>query len=209
MNRYAIKPLWHHVRLAEDESATRIHWLSEHYSKRIRSTPRGEADCAPRFTSAGDSWFFQRVFLSAHSVSMRYQDARLPCPFRHPLLSRPLIAYMCSVPWEIKLHPQCDRLLQRRAFEDILPARIIRRRSKLGPDQAFYSGLEASPEWVERLTVNPRIVQRGYVEAGKWSHAVQQARVGRTNGIRYFLASASLEIWLQQLERRSERVSEL
>lgn len=209
MQRYAIKPLWHPIKLGEDDGATRIHWLSEHYLKRMGSMPRGEADWMPHFTSAGDSWFFQRVFLGAYSVSMRYQDARLPCPFRHPLLYRPLVAYMCSVPWEIKLHPQCDRLLQRRAFEDLLPTRIIRRRSKLGPDQAFYSGLEASSEWVERLTVNPRIVQRGYVDAGKWSQTVQQARLGRTTGIRYFLASASLEIWLQQLEHPSECVSEL
>jgi hypothetical protein len=203
LTRYAIQPLWLHMRrLPLPADSTRIPWLSEDYANRVQSMQRNGITYAPRFNTVGDSWFFQRVLLSAYSVSMRSQRARTPCAFHNPLLYRPLLTYMSSVPWQIKLHPQCDRLLQRRALEDVLPDKVVRRRSKLGPDQAFYAGLEANPGWRALLTRNSQIVQRGYADANKWRQAVEQARLGRTVGIRYLVASASLEVWLQQLERR-------
>lgn len=206
LTRYAIQPLWLHMRrLPLPADSTRIPWLSEDYANRVQSMQRNGITYAPRFNTVGDSWFFQRVLLSAYSVSMRSQRARTPCAFHNPLLYRPLLTYMSSVPWQIKLHPKCDRLLQRRALEDVLPDKVVRRRSKLGPDQAFYAGLEANPGWRALLTRNSQIVQRGYADANKWRQAVEQARLGRTVGIRYLVASASLEVWLQQLERRRAR----
>lgn len=201
--RYAVRPLARRARqLPLGGADLRIPWISEHYADKASVTRRGRAAHAPRFRSAGDSWYFERVLRGANNVATNYRGTGMPCPFRHPLLYRPLLTFMCGVPWHIKLHPQCDRLLQRRALEDVLPGRVLRRRSKLGPDQAFYTGLEASPEWHECLTANPQIVERGYADPDKWRSAVQQARLGGTVGLRYLLASATLEIWLQQLDSR-------
>jgi asparagine synthase (glutamine-hydrolysing) len=202
--RFVLRPSWRRLRRQYiDYELTGIPWIAERYSKRVAWAQRGSSTRALRSAAIGDTWFFERILRSAHSVSVSYAEKELPCAFRQPLLHRPLVTYMCSVPWDIKLHPTCDRLLQRRAFESVLPDQIIRRGSKLGPDQTFYSGLEANAEWCERLTRNPRIVQRGYVLLNEWRHAVRQARVGRTVGIRFLLASASLEVWLQQLELSS------
>lgn len=204
LSRFVLRPWWRRLRhqLTEYEQ-TAIPWIAKPYTKRIELAQRIGSAQSPCFSSTAQTWFFERVLRSAHSVSMRYREAEIRCNFRHPLLYRPLVNYMCSVPWDVKLHPTCDRLLQRRALEGILPDRIIRRRSKLGPDQTFYSGLEASVEWYDLLTKNPRSVQLGYVLRDEWIHAIRQARLGRTIGIRFLLSSASLEVWLQQLERLS------
>jgi len=117
----------------------------------------------------------------------------IPAQFRHPLLDRDLIAFMFSVPWPEKTHPTCDRLLQRRALESALPRKVLLRKNKISPEEAFYAGLAEGGDWLDWLADRPRIVERGYVDAAAWRSALAQARLANTAGVRYFQAAASLE----------------
>jgi asparagine synthase (glutamine-hydrolysing) len=203
LDRFGIRPCVRHWKGQFIESTlTPVPWLSRRF---IESHPsaHGELSNSPSLTSVADSWTTERMMRTAHSVSLHFQIPGTTCDFRHPLMYRPLLAYMLSVPWEVKLHPECDRLLQRRAFEDVLPKEIVLRGNKSGTDQAFYSGLEAGSEFYDRLITHPQIVQRGYADLDAWREALRQARHGRTVGILFLLASASLEIWLQQLQAMS------
>jgi len=177
-----------------------VPWISPRFAEQHDLIRAGQASNVPPQASIGNSWAMEGILRIANSISIYFQAPNMACDFRHPLLYRPLLAFMLSVPWEFKLHPQCDRLLQRRAFEGILPEPTVHRGNKLGPNQIYYAGLAAGAEWCERLTKNPRIVQRGYVELQPWRDAIEQARQGRTIGIRFLWATASLEMWLQQLE---------
>jgi hypothetical protein len=70
------------------------------------------------------------------------------------------------------------------------------------------AGLNRSPTWFELLTDDPLIARRGLVDREKWIEAVRRARVGYLEADRFFLAAASLEAWLGQLEERG-RVTRL
>ena len=112
----------------------------------------------------------------------------------------PLVEFMYSIPWDVKFCPSSDRTIHRAAFADILPVVVARRDTKTGPDQATYAGLEAGSEWVRFLTERPLLAARGYVDMDRWSHAVELARIGRCASIKLFVATATLEVWLRQLE---------
>jgi hypothetical protein len=112
----------------------------------------------------------------------------------------PLIEFMYSIPWNIKLSPSPDRVLQRAAFSDILPPLITQRDTKSGPDQAFYTGLGTGLDWLKLLTERPLISARGYVDNERWIHAVESATLGRCISLKHFVAATSLEFWLQQFE---------
>jgi hypothetical protein len=147
-----------------------------------------------------DSWFLERVLRSANVVSFWNLRASMRAEFRHPLLSVPLVEFMCAIPWDVKLSPSSDRVLQRAAFQHALPEAVARRVTKGGPDEAIYTGFEASAIWQRLLTNHARIVERGYVDRTRWTDAVGLATVGRCESIKHFKAAATLEIWLRQLE---------
>jgi len=177
-----------------------IPWLSRRFMNDAVLRARAQRTNAPPSASVADTWFLEGLLRSAHVVCSQYGERDARCRFHHPLLYRPLITFMRGVPWKYKLHAECDRLLQRRAYEELLPPQTILRRDKVGPDQAFYAGLASSPGMVECLTRDPRVVSRGYVDGDLWRMAVRQAMTGKTTSIRWFLATASLELWLRQLD---------
>ncbi len=188
-----------------ESSPVTIPWATDGFAARARLAERGRATPAPAFATVAESYHAERVIRNAVSVAAHYAHAGLGAEYRHPLFHRPLLEFMLSVPRDQKYRPGEDRVLQRRALDGVLPGRTLRRSGKRGPDEAYYEGLEAADDWFEMLTSRPRIVERGYAVADRWRETVRQARVGRTVGVRHFLASVSLEVWLQQLERFSSR----
>ena len=120
--------------------------------------------------------------------------------FRHPLLYRPLVEFMLNLPPAQKFHPAMARYLQRRALTGILPEAVRTRGDKTIFDQPYYEGLRLGRVWTQQLTDDPRVVQRGIVDAARWQEAVAQARLGRTARLREFESIAVLEVWLRQLE---------
>jgi asparagine synthase (glutamine-hydrolysing) len=124
---------------------------------------------------------------------------RMTFESRNPLMYRPLVEFMCGVPWEQKLRPRCDRYLQRRALKGVLPELIRRRASKASGTAALVEGLRRSSDWLAYLCDSPMMAERGIVDADQWRHAVRQASVGQTHGDKFFLAGVAVETWLKQL----------
>lgn len=198
LTQSAIRPWWRHRGHEPVRSdSVALSYLDERFARQFSGRGKSAAD-VPAAESVADCYVQELVLRCAHWISLGHQ--RLSDDFRHPLMHRPLIAFMQSVPWSEKLHPACDRLLQRRAFEGMLPEKTLRRGNKPGPDELYYTSLDRSPEWIKRLTDRPRVAERGYVILKPWVEEVERARHGRTAGIRFFFACASLEVWLRQLE---------
>jgi asparagine synthase (glutamine-hydrolysing) len=150
--------------------------------------------------SIGDQYFLERmadIGLSAANYRSRLADI---CEVRHPLLYRPLVEFMFAIPWEEKLDPVWDRLLQRRALQGILPEPIRRRRDKRGSEQVYFEGLRKGASWLKCLTDKPRLVSHKLVDEKRWSEAVSQARYGRTYMMSMFVTAAIVEVWLRQRE---------
>jgi asparagine synthase (glutamine-hydrolysing) len=119
---------------------------------------------------------------------------------RFPLLHRPLVEFMAAIPWEQRLRPRCDRLLQRRALKGVIPESVRHRGGKSGSTPAIVDGLSAGREWYELLTDSPRLAELGIVDRDRWRDAVGQARLGQTHGDMHFLTAVHLEAWLWQLD---------
>jgi hypothetical protein len=198
---FALTPAVRQLRSqALEYRAVPIPWAAESYAKRRNLNQRGRTPWTPPAKTAGDSYMLQRVMRSANVAAAMLHGRHMPAEYRSPLLSRPLVEFMLAIPRTQKLKPGEDRVLQRRALVNIVPDTTLRRKDKGFSDQPSCEGLASSDAWASALTARPRIVERGYARLGEWREAVERARFGRTIGLKYFEASATLEIWLQRLE---------
>ena len=206
LHHFGVRPLLRHLRgEALDLPPAAIPWADPRYAAAAGLDRRGRNAPAPGAHSVEAAYYLERIVPGANAAAVHYAHAHTGAEYRHPLFHRPLLELMLSIPWEHKYHAGGDRPLHRLAMEGIVPPRTLRRRGKQGPDQAAQEGLESGEAWIDLLTARPRIVERGYATAGAWREAVHHARFGRTDGARHFTASASLEAWLQGLERFSPR----
>lgn len=202
LTRFAVAPAVAHASGEHlDYLPVRIPWASDAFAHRTGLSERGRRSAVPPTETVGHSWFLAGVLACAHAVSIGLVDREEAAELRHPLLHRPLVAFMAGVPWTTKLRPGPSRALQRRALQGILPDALLERRDKPALNEVFLSGLASSSSWQDRLTARSRLAELGYVDARRWREAVRDAAAGRAApGIRYLLASACLEIWLQQLD---------
>jgi asparagine synthase (glutamine-hydrolysing) len=198
---YAVRPALRYLRAVPLEyRPSPIPWASEAFARRARLERRGRAVWLPPAASVGAAYVLQRMLLAMHIIAVQHHHRHIATEFRHPLLDRALVEFMLRVPPAVHFKPHQDRVLQRRALVGLVPEQTLQRRDKGGSCQPHIDGLESSPAWYHALTANPRIVQRGYARLDAWRETVQLARLGRMPGLKYFQASATLEIWLQQLE---------
>ena len=120
----------------------------------------------------------------------------------YPFLHRPLVEFLMSVPIGQKLRPDETRSLMRRALKDLLPKKILERRSKGTTGEALCRGL--ANEWprIRPLLVDSHLARRGYVSAKELREALDRARHGMEFNISSLLQALALEVWLRSLEQR-------
>lgn len=177
----------------------KISWLDDNYKYgELRNGKPRLSWVAPK-NSISDSWVLERILRSANVVSFWDHRHSMRAEFRHPLMALSIIDFMRSIPVEQQFSPILDRMLQRKAFKNILPENIVNRKTKGSPDHAIYSGLEKGKEWLRLITGNTIMAEKGYVDTPRWNQAVALARQGRCESIKLFKAAVSLEIWLRQL----------
>lgn len=135
--------------------------------------------------------------------------ARLDIPYRppdivyaYPFSHRPLVEFMLAIPGEELSAPGTPRSLMRRAFEHLVPARILRRRSKgYYPPAAFRAArqLAASMLPVSELEV----VQRGWIDPVRLQSAIRALTDGGGENGGDIHCVLRLERWLQARRARS------
>lgn len=118
----------------------------------------------------------------------------------HPFLHRPLVEFCMALPLNQLLRGRETRSLHRRALRGLLPEKVARRRSKQGPDEAYYRAFAQQWGRVEELLTDSRVVQRGYVEPARFRATLEQARFGNGTGLVHLLKALALEYWLRALE---------
>jgi asparagine synthase (glutamine-hydrolysing) len=129
--------------------------------------------------------------------------ARLDVPHRspdmvyaYPFAHRPLVEFMLAIPGEQLSAPGVTRSLMRRAFANLVPARVLRRVSKgYYPPAAF----RAARQFVaSMLPVNDlEVVQRGWIDPSRLQSAIRSLTDGggETGGDVHCVLR--LERWLQ------------
>jgi asparagine synthase (glutamine-hydrolysing) len=197
--RLALQPALRHRRglaLAAPERTDQAPWIARSFAARVAAEPVAPS-AAGRHEPVGRRFFRERVLQIADAAPELWNHLTDRFDIRYPLLDRSLVEFMFAIPWDEKLRPGQDRVVQRRALADILPAEIGTRSNKLGPDESIIRGYAGSPDMRERLRRNPVLVERGYVDRDVWRASVDAARVGRLPSLHNFMSAACLELWLQ------------
>ena len=181
-------------------------WIRPDYAHEMKLDRRGRFRAAPACATPGRQAMAESLWslgLVAASVPQRPKGVQT----RSPLMHRPLVEFMASIPPDQNLQPRCDRFLQRRALAGVLPETVRARAGKAGGSAALSEGLRRSPEWIDYLCDSPLMAARGIVDADKWRQAVRQAAVGQTHGDKNFRACVALEVWLRQREEHRAKGS--
>ena len=134
--------------------------------------------------------------------------ARLDVPHRspdivyaYPFTHRPLVDFMLAIPGEQLSAPGVTRSLMRRAFANLVPARILRRISKgYYPPAAFRA---ARRQAAALLPVRElEVVQRGWIDPGRLQSALRALTDGGGETGGDIHAVLRLEAWLQARPER-------
>jgi asparagine synthase (glutamine-hydrolysing) len=136
-------------------------------------------------------------------------DARLDVPnqppgviYTYPFLHRPLVEYMLAIPGEQLSAPGETRSLMRRAFENLVPAYILRRVSKGNyPPAALRSARQLAQSMlpVDRLEA----VRRGWIDPKQLDAAIRTLIQGNARTGADVRRVLRLEQWLASRHRRA------
>jgi asparagine synthase (glutamine-hydrolysing) len=123
----------------------------------------------------------------------------------YPFLHRPLVEFLMSIPFEQKLRGDETRSLMRRALRNVLPPKVLNRKSKGIVGETFCRGLVDQWPVLEPMLADARVCQRGYVDEKLFRWALDLARHGRKLETSTLLKTIAIEIWLRSLEYRHAR----
>lgn len=120
---------------------------------------------------------------------------------RSPFLDRDLVEYVGTLPDALKLQGRRTKVVLRRAFEDMVPTEIARRR-KMGfgvPLGAWFRG--DLREHLSDLLLSPHARYREYLSAPFVQHLVERHLSGRADVGLQLWSLVAFEAWLQAFPR--------
>ena len=131
-----------------------------------------------------------------------------PAAITYPFTHRPLVEFLQAIPPTQWIRPGQGRSLLRRALQSYLPAEIAKRKGKGSPAEAVHRAV--SREWprVRELLRNARVCDRGYVNPNTLKALIEQPDFERSPEGLFVLRISYLELWLRDLEKRSQALKE-
>lgn len=124
----------------------------------------------------------------------------------YPFLHRPLVEFLQAIPYEQRVRPGETRSLMRRALNDLLPEKVLKRRSKKGPQEALFRAVAHNWSRLRAIFDDPLVCARGYMDAPELRTALERVRHGCETNAFPILQTISLEFWLRALEKRRSPV---
>jgi asparagine synthase (glutamine-hydrolysing) len=125
-----------------------------------------------------------------------YRDLYITHPFTH----RPLVEFCLSVPISQLVHNGEMRYLMRRALRNVLPPKLLRRRSKGMVDEALIRALQR--EWPTIQEPDKwQVCQRGFVNTDALRESLRKMSLGLQLPEEPLIRVFTLERWLRSLER--------
>jgi asparagine synthase (glutamine-hydrolysing) len=178
-------------------------WMNRDFVSRTR--------LRERIVSTPDIFGFRRPtgrdqsigFLSVVNVlSLGHQAEVCEHEVSYPFLHRPLVEFLCAIPFDQLLRPGESRSLMRRSLSGILPPKILKRRGKGDPREIV--AVEFGRQWprYSRLFDDPLVARYGFVELGPVRQALDRARHGFVAEASQLVAIITLEVWLRIVEER-------
>jgi asparagine synthase (glutamine-hydrolysing) len=120
----------------------------------------------------------------------------------HPYMHRPLIEFLQAIPFEQLLRPRENRSLMRRALRNVVPEKIVWRKTKGNPSEGLARAIAREYSALRSLCTNSRVCAYGFMDEAPLLAAIERAK----NGLEVYggalLMTVSLEFWLRALESR-------
>ena len=186
----ALSPVPQHKRPAS--------WVNPEFLQRNRIALRSST---PRVRLFGPPPSFQNSLSTLDGLRRQIACTTLPSrpgfEKRYPFLDRNLLQFLCAIPREQLVRPGQRRSLMRRALTGIVPDELIHRKRKA---YTSCSPLRAIHEdWVSLLDLSQRMItdSLGIVNAGSFSKALKQARLGLEVPIIPLMRTLTLEYWIR------------
>lgn len=126
-------------------------------------------------------------------------DPMTPLPTVSPLLAQPIVETSLSIPSWLWVAGGRDRAVARRAFEPDLPAMIIDRRSKAGPDGFLAQIFETHRQTLREMLLGGHLAKQGIIDVASVEAATRLD--GFTRGYEFLrvLHLADAEVWAQAM----------
>lgn len=149
------------------------------------------------FASAAREFQYRNIIAMQPSTTSRLHSWER----RHPLLYRPLVEFMLAIPWQHKIAPGEDRVIQRRALRGLVPESIRTRKDKGDHTPIILRGIRENWSKVRPFIYGERLASLGVVEPKLFQTSWERLRHGLTSTTRgtdgpFLVAALSLEMWL-------------
>jgi len=125
--------------------------------------------------------------------------------FTHPYAHRPLVAFMLSIPAGVVCRPGEPRRLMRRAFHDLWPPQLRKRRSKDAFGGVFLDSLRPLANELLKQPERLQVVERGYVELESVTKRLEQLSHSLDCNEPQLRQIILLEFWLRGRGTRRHR----
>lgn len=124
-------------------------------------------------------------------------DRRLPFTSIAPLLSQPVVEAALRIPSWVACQGGIDRSAARRAFEARIPANILHRRTKGGPDAFAIQILRTNLDLVKRRLSTGRLASNGIIDVSAVAAAMTAERLPRDANYVRLLLLLDTEAWVE------------
>ena len=127
----------------------------------------------------------------------------------HPYADRPLVTFLLSIPADVVCRPGEPRRLMRRAFSQLWPAELRKRRSKDGFGGVFFDSLRPLAHELLRSGRPLEVVESGYVDRQSIVSRLERLSLSLSCNESQLRQIILLELWLRMRVRqhRSESMA--
>ncbi len=135
---------------------------------------------------------------------------RMPCPnaeLVHPLISQPLIERCLQIPVYVLTHRGKSRGLVREAFEEDVPAKIIRRRSKGTTTSYFARTLVENAAFLRARLLDGALMNAGILDRRELESLLSERNLISGKEMSSILTSLRAEMWLSNWEDTRQRTA--
>jgi asparagine synthase (glutamine-hydrolysing) len=189
------------VRAQTTEQARLDPWIGTHFARRYQLSrlQLGEVKDMPSRLPSMKDWAMTLASLAKQVAEQRPSVEER----RYPFLDRDLVEFLVAIPQDQLLRPGERRWLMRRALRDVLPPKVLARRTKAGGSRCYILVVEKNWRALEPILEFPLVAQFGYVKADKFRQALHDLKVGKMSPYFVRLVRAlTLELWLRDVTRR-------
>ncbi|HKS10995.1 MAG TPA: asparagine synthase-related protein [Pyrinomonadaceae bacterium] len=136
------------------------------------------------------------------SIAPCYRQELTCLDSSHPFVHRPLVEFLQAIPVEQFLRPGENRSLMRRALREVLPEKIVRRKTKGDPSEGLARAIAREAPMMRSLFTDARVCAYGFMDSAPLLAAIGRAKNGLERYAGALLFTISLEFWLRALEQR-------